>query len=170
MTTGSGDGLMRLLRQIADDLAEVRREERSHVSRLDRTIGRVQAIEALFRAVQLDHGGAAVDHLPHIPGPPRIDSGPAADIQLLPPAKSSGVDILAAAQALIWRGVPAVLARASIEVLVADGTIADLRVPHAGIESEFVAALAAAGIGVAFLERRVAYPLVAEPRALLAGA
>jgi hypothetical protein len=33
MTTGTGDGLMQLLRQIADDLSEVRREERSHVSR-----------------------------------------------------------------------------------------------------------------------------------------
>jgi hypothetical protein len=32
MTTGTGDGLMQLLRQIADDLDELRGEERRHVS------------------------------------------------------------------------------------------------------------------------------------------
>jgi DNA-binding transcriptional LysR family regulator len=87
-------------------------------------------------------------------------------VQLLPPTKPSDVDGLSAIQVLTWRGVPVVLAKASIGALMADGTIVDLHVRHAGVEAEFAAEMAAAGIGVAFLERRVVYPLVAERKAL----
>jgi hypothetical protein len=48
--SAESDELLRLLREIVVGLEEVRREERHHMSMLDRAIGRVKAIETLFRA------------------------------------------------------------------------------------------------------------------------
>ena len=66
MTTGTGDGLMQLLRQIADDLDELRGEERRHVSALERTTKRVRAIEALFNAVNRAQQAAGGGHVKEV--------------------------------------------------------------------------------------------------------
>jgi hypothetical protein len=50
-----------------------------------------------------------------VPGPPKIDSGPDADIQLLPPEKLPELKTLPAIQALTRRSVPIALARTCVE-------------------------------------------------------
>jgi hypothetical protein len=80
MGTGTGDGLMQLLRQIADDLDELRTEERRHVSVLERTTKRVWVIETLCAEAQVQQA-ADGGHLHHVRASPRIDSGPAADVR-----------------------------------------------------------------------------------------
>jgi hypothetical protein len=131
----------------------------------------VRAIETLFAAVGRSRQAADVelDFLPRI-STTRIDSGPAADVQLLPPTRMADLDAVAAIQALTRRDVPAVLARASIEMLMTDsGHVVGLHIPQAGIEEQLVAEMAAAGIGVAFMERRAVYPLIVRHTMVEAG-
>jgi hypothetical protein len=89
MTTGIGDGLMQLLRQIADDLDELRGEERRHVSALERTTKRVRAIETL--RVRRSTVCRAVQSATNRQRPA------AADVQLLPPTRLSDIVIVQAA-------------------------------------------------------------------------
>jgi hypothetical protein len=72
------------------------------------------------------------------------------------------LQVIPAVRALARGGVSLAHAKAAVEADDGSVNLVDVHVPYVGIETEFVPELGAAGLGVAFLERRTAYPLIAE--------
>lgn len=91
--------------------------------------------------------------LERTPGVPRILSGSAVTVDLLPPERLPDLKTIPAVQSLARRGVRLALAKAVIEDLVRQPPQpASVHVPHVEDRDTFAREMAASGVRVAFCE------------------